>query len=232
MEAFDASIAREQEERAKARRRIRALSILTVMVVIARIFIKNPEPPKKAVHENKPIKARPGMLARLPASERAKLSPQVLARLQEADRNRGHGSTVPEEALVRAPEKIDTEKFVSAPKSVQPEEPFISDQKQHNRVVAEDVVPKDTRKIMLVMLRNGRYLTAERAQKTNRDVEVVINEKQISAHLPSTMVTYISDKALSWQEPIPTGYTQLKPARGITIQVQNDIARRITMRRS
>lgn len=226
MQPFDAAIERDQLQRIKAQKRIRLLAILTVMVVTARIFIKNPEPPKKAVHHNKPVRALPGMLARMPASERAKLSPEMVAKLQEADRTRGL-QAAPTEVLVKKPTAADSTTLAAVPKSAREE--FSYEEAPH-RKQPETPEIKDIRKTTLVMLRNGRHIKAESAAKNQQNVEIVVSNVAMVARLPANMVASISENALTWHEPVPAGFVQLRPAKGITIQVEKDVARRITIR--
>ena len=69
---------------------------------------------------------------------------------------------------------------------------------------------------------------AEKAEKANNGVDILV-DRSMQAHLPSNIISSVSNNALTWKEPIPAGYTELKPAKGITITVQKSIANRITI---
>src|SRR5262245_26995045 len=77
---------REIEKRQAIQRRLRTLGAVFLICVVARIFIKNPEPPKQPRHAGEPLRAMPGMLRNIPEAQRDKISPELLAQLKAADR--------------------------------------------------------------------------------------------------------------------------------------------------
>jgi hypothetical protein len=223
--ALDENLQRETQKRAATKRRIKVLAILAIGVGVTRIFVKPPPPPPKPVHENAQIKIMPGMLARMPEAEKAKLSPETLAKLQEADRNpwKGAPAKKDEDAIVHVP--THTPVVVHATEEMKQELTALA--KRQPKVIKHST-PLDPNKSTLVRLNNGRHLRVAKASKTAGGVEIFFDQS-IVARVPARMVASVSQNALSWKEPVPAGYRRLTPAKGITIQVSKDVAKRISI---
>jgi hypothetical protein len=219
---------RDNRKQAATRKRVVILLVACGVVIVARFFIKDPPPPKPPDHANKPFKAMPGMLKNIPLTEQAKMNPEMLAKLREADLNALNKKPVGtalaqaykpmEPALENLKDKEMAEEF----RYQYAKRRKISEQK-HQEAEALDLT-----KVMLVRLANGRYLKAERANTTTASVSIQMN-RAIVANLPKKMVTSVSEDALSWVEPVPKGQVRLKPAKGITITVNENTSKRITV---
>src|SRR5690349_9386264 len=82
---------REIRIRKTTLRRIRALAATFGVAILARIFVKNPPPPKTPDYGKDAVRFIPGMLDAIPASERARMDPKLLAKMQQMDNDFRHG---------------------------------------------------------------------------------------------------------------------------------------------
>ncbi len=221
----------ELKKSSATQKRIRNLAIIFVLVIAARVYFKNPPPVQKPVRSKAQGKILPGMLSRMPASERAKLSPDLLAKFQEVDRNAARGMvTPPQEYLVK-----NTPKPIEAQSQSQPtsdlqiaKSDFIYEAQTSNIPKISEPVYIDQSKQMLILFRNGRHVKAQRATHREGQYQIEI-DRSIAAKLPSTMIASLSSNAATWKEPLPSNYVELKPAPGITIRVQKNTAERISV---
>lgn len=227
MDQFDASndelIQKALQKRRATIKRILILSFMALAIIVVRVKIKNPPPPPKPNHANVPIKILPGMLARMPASERAKLSPEMLVKFQQADQNALEKKREqPAEAIVNKDVVPPPTEIATVHDAVQ----TVSHRRIKRPKVFEPEV--DSAKTALVLFNSGRHIKAYNASRKGMGVEIRL-DRTITAQIPRNLVMSISNNALSWKEPVPKGYRELKPAKGITIQVLSKTAERITV---
>lgn len=229
-----------EEKQARIRResaqRIRILSVIAVIAIGARIAIKDPVKPPPPVH-NVPIKIMPGMLAALPPSERAKLDPQLIARLMLADEQAKQKKNEMLAALHSAGKNAGP--YKPAPRIDTPIEAEEST-KEHlyayskRQKVADEVKEKlkqdETRKAAtLVRFSNGGNLRVDLA---SRDKDgVTVRMAGVAARFPDRMVASVMQNAGAWEEPVPADKIKFKPARGITVILDRDTARRVTVKK-
>lgn len=226
---------RELRKRNTMLRRIRILAALCVMVILARIFIKDPVPPKAPDYARETVRYVPGMLDGMPASQRAKLSAIQMARLQKAEQ---------EYKTVQA-KKAPLDMFAKShyrpsevPLTNQSEEEALKQQiytyakrrRAEEKRLAKQEAVNQTQK-MLVMLQNGGYLKAEQADQTAGAVRVRV-DRSLQLSLPQKMVRSVSDNAVGWKKPVPPGFVEVQPANGITIVVSQESAKRISVRKN
>lgn len=213
----------EAQKRAATQRRFRALAIVLMLTVGARIIFRNPPPPKSPDHRDRPFRAIPGILNSLPAAERSKLTPTQLALLQEADRNAAaglNGNTAT--GIARNPNMpLEKERLADTRK-------FAYSTHKEERWAPPAEVTNDNRQNTVVAFRRGGFILAEDASRTKNSVEIRIDNTML-AKLPSKTVTQIFAKSPNWTEPIPLGHVMLKPAHGITIVVASRTAKRISI---
>lgn len=223
---------KEEKRREAARRRAKMLIGVCVLVVLARIFIKNPEPPKLKTYNESDIQYLPGTLEAMPESTRAKLTPQQLARYQEADERALSGSDAFGDAWVQVP---------YVPQEAPPEitedieayrnQVFQYAKKRKRIEIERKEMDIDYSKKMLVLFKHGRHLKAKDAYRKKKRVGIMV-DKTMMVRLPTRWVRSISDNALTWKEPIRKGYVEIKPARGITMIVSRKTSKRIRIRKN
>ncbi len=218
---------REIKNQSATTRRIKILGAVCLISIVARVFIKPPPPPKTPHHENAPFRALPGMLENLPASERAKLTPEMLAKLQEADRSALVRKTQPEEKLAKKYEPLHAPVQLGSEEEKK-KDVFAYHEKRRKLPTEEKTEEGGIGKTMLVLFKTGRFIKAQEATRLNGNVEIKV-DKSLLANLPGKWVNSISSNGLTWKEPIPTGYTRITPARGISITLAKNIAKRISM---
>ncbi len=223
---------REQNQRSAMRKRIILLVSALSLAIGARLIIKDPPPPKMVDRSKDEIRYVPGMLDALPASERVKLDPKVVAKMMEVDENARRGiKPFPQGTAI-----------AGLPTTYKPADPLFEEEQEavqykqnltynlqrrrkDKETVAEQV---DTTKTMVVQFRNGGYIRAEKAAEHINQVRIWVN-RSLTAQYPTEMVSTIRTNGLSWQEPIPVGFVKMKPAKGITITIRKDTAQRISI---
>jgi len=89
----------------------------------------------------------------------------------------------------------------------------------------------DRSKKMLVRFKGGGYIKAEKTWKKNGQI-IIQYDRTLIAGIPKDRVASVTMNAVTWKEPVPRGQVRLKPARGITITLSRESARRISIRRS
>lgn len=223
---------REQKRRAALRKRLLILGSSLLVAVLARLMIKNPPPPKQVDRSRDEIRYVPGMLDALPASERVKLDPKVVAKMMEVDENARRG-------IKMAPAQTEVAQTGTTYK---PTEPLFQDEReavqykenlaynlQRRRKLKETVTEQvDTSKVMVVQFRKGGYIRAEKAAEHINQVEIRVN-RALLARYPNRLVSGIKANGLSWEEPVPAGFVKLKPAKGITATLRKNTAERISI---
>src|SRR5689334_1705901 len=75
----------DRKKRNQVKRRFITIFFILVGVVLLRVVIPKPKPPKAPDHSDAPIQITPGMLDALPLSARAQLSPDIIAQMVKAD---------------------------------------------------------------------------------------------------------------------------------------------------
>jgi hypothetical protein len=219
--------------RQKTRRRIQILFLVCIALGVARIFIKNPPPPPKADYSKDQIRIVPGMLDQIPASERSKLDSKLIAKMVIADENAKNKS------------KEKATEYMYAKGSYQAAQPPLEiDQEAENfkQFVYSSAVRKkidriahqekdiDLTKTTLVQFKAGRFLKVEKAKKAGEDV-IIRMDRTILAKLPKSLVMATLENASNWEEPIPRGFVRLKPAKGITVTLSQESAKRISVKK-
>ncbi len=221
---------REYQKRVSTQKRIVFFSVLIVVSLIARFIVKDPEPIKKAVHTNVKVRYLPGMLDNMPVAQRSKLSPEQIAKFLEADENAKKGLSKPAEALALNPFQPPIEMKIARAeeKPILPvaETPEPTKRPRFKPKVEE---PRDLTKPMLVFFRSGGVIQVAKASREKDNVNIEV-DRSMAAGFPGTMVKEINENAATWTEPVPSGHVKLKPARGITVIVQKEIASRISVR--
>jgi len=193
MGAFhDSPEERERLKRQATQKRLKILSVFVVVAVLARLFIKDPPPPKP-----QPIKATrylPGVLERMKPSQRARLSPDVLAKLQEADleaKNKKEAST----ALVKR--TYDDKDFLIAKLKEQEEnlKLILPKTKYGLKKMIESEKTKDNTKPMLVLFRGGGYIEAKEAYPIGPKGIHIEVDKSLTAEIPKGFLERMSNDA-------------------------------------
>jgi len=219
---------REAQKVAAQRKRIVIMGILLVGVVAARFAIKDPPPPKQADHSQTPFRAIPGLLNRLPESERNKLTPYQIAMLKEADAQ-ATSKPSPTTMLAATPYKPE-----EAPREIlAPETEKVSRFEYTKQKIVRSQYPTpemvDLTKDTVVLFRAGGYVKVREATRVDGHVKIDI-DPSMRAEVPKTIVRTILPKGLNWKQSPPPGMVELKPAKGITIVVSKHAAKRITIR--
>lgn len=224
---------REQKQRSALRKRVIMLVSTLSIAVGVRLVIKDPPPPQMVDRSKDEIRYIPGMLDALPASERVKLDPKVVAKMLEVDEQARRGIKPLPQSIASAGTTSTTYKptdplFEDEREAIQYKENLaynLQHRRKHKVVVPERV---DTTKTMVVQFRNGGYIRAEKALETVNLVQIRIN-RSLTAQVPTNMVSSIRTNGLNWEEPIPAGFVKMKPAKGISITLRKDTAKRISV---
>src|SRR5258708_5125412 len=75
----------EIRRRQSTMQRIRALSIVTVLCIVARLLIKNPPPRKEPDRSKRTIHYVPGMIEDIPLDRLKKMDPKLVAAMRAAE---------------------------------------------------------------------------------------------------------------------------------------------------
>jgi len=226
---------KQQRKQRESRQRIRALVAVCVVSVIARLVIKDPAKQVAELHPEAQVKILPGMLASLPASERARLDPKVVAQLMLADEQAKEKKIAPAKPEqfaggaykpAQAPEDTDT----LGERAKQMQYAYAKRQRSIDEEKAKMETKIEAVNKTLIQFSNGRSLRVLRAQRDANDT--TIRMAGLSATLPNRLIRSVTDNAEAWQEPVPAGKVVIKPARGITIVVDKETARRITVKKA
>jgi hypothetical protein len=182
------------DPRAALKKRIKILSVILVLVVLARLFIKNPQKVQAPDRSNIPFHALPGILAGLPEADRNKLSPQQLALLQEADRNAAAQQSA-KSAELKAVPKVP----VSAGPKYEPAQMNKSPlSKMSNTKKVED------KKTTIILLRSGGVLHAESATRTATGISIRL-EQSMQVEFPRSLVSKIVEDNPDFKTPETEG---------------------------
>lgn len=223
---------REAQKRAATRKRTIRLIVICVVIGIVRLVVKDPPPPKRAEHARVPGVARPGMLDRIPLAEQAKMDPKILAQLREADTKARTPGLKSAEEIVRGP-YVPTEAPPEDVREKQLDQEYAYQYVRRQKIVEEkkQVESVDVTKPTLVRFKHGRFVKARRARDVSPYMAIEL-DRTIVASLPKKIILSVTDDALTWKEPVEKGKVRLKPAKGITITVNKNIAQRITVLKS
>jgi hypothetical protein len=224
---------REIRRRRSTARRIRTMVVIFGVAVTARIFIKNPPPPKTPDYSKYKVRYVPGMLDAIPASERSRMDPKILAQIQQTDvdaRNGRLAQTAPVNAFAKQPYKAAETPLPNISQEEKDRQfAYVYEKRREERMhQLEEQEIHDTTKSTVVEFLGGGYLRVEKAAEGNRICEIKVDRKTIAA-VPARLVKNVRPDAAEWTPPLSKNQVQLKPARGITIVIGRNIASRITM---
>ncbi len=223
---------REIRKRKQTVKRIRIMMTIFGMAIVARVFIKNPPPPRTPDYSKYKVRYVPGMLDAIPAAERSKMDPKILARIQQADDDARYKRTnlPPMTALAKGPYKASETPLASqTQQEVERQFAYSYEKRRHEKIhQLEEQELRSTTKTTVVEFAGGGYVHVEKAARDKRVCEIKF-DRSISASVPSTMVKNVRTDAADWSPPLSKGEVSLKPARGITIILQRQLATRITI---
>ncbi len=174
----------------------------------------------------------PGMLDKLSASTLAKMDPVLLARIKAEE------ARMKEEELQKsASSKWGSYKPAEQPVTDSSEEEKLKQtqyayiKRQQKRMEQLETQRKavDSSKNILILFRSGGLLKVENVDTQPHQYRIRV-DKSLSASYSKSLVSAVNTDASTWTEPIPAGSVQLKPARGITITVARETAKRITLK--
>lgn len=211
---------RELKKRISTARRIKILGAICLLTVVAKFFIKGPPPPKAPDHSNSATRISSAFLDTVPVTDRSRIAPEILAKLEAA----------------KTESQVASANALPA-KYMPPEPPVPLEHKEPAYQLAKKKTPKksppateetDVSKRTLVLLRDGRYFRARSADRVGDEVRIVL-DGAIHLSLPRRLILSISDNAMTWREPIPLSYVQLHPAPGMTVILRKTTAKRITI---
>jgi hypothetical protein len=208
---------------------LRSLIVIAVVAAGARMLIKDPPPPKQVDRSQFKVRYVPGMLENLPKSALDKMDPKLLADIRKAEMEArmaqdfnptmyAKGAYKPSNVPLENQSALETQKQYA-----------YSNARRNAKIrMTEPEEPVDTRRTTLVQFTSGGAIKAEKASAGRAGVDMDFG-KTMQARVPQKMVARITPNSLEWKEPIPRGFVELKPARGITITVAKETARRITV---
>lgn len=231
---------REYQKKDATKKRIVVLAVVFVVSLGAKFAIKPPPPPKAPDHSARPFRAIPGVLKNLSDADRNKLTPQQIAMLEEADRNvllRKSGETAiaqipshtPASAAVKPTAISGTIQTVPQTTSTA-SSPFLYKTAEKDRWVPPTPSKQDLTADTVVLFNRGGHLLAQDAERVNGSVGVTLN-KTMFAKFSKSSIRQVIHTDGSWKSPIPKGFIELKPAKGITILVSRQTGRRITIKK-
>ncbi len=222
----------EQKNRQARAQRFRKLAIILVICVGARFLIKNPEQPKTPERRYDKVRYVPGMLDNLPKSAIDKMDPKLVAQIRKAE------TDARIERLMGRGEFKGTYKAPDAPlpnttgEEEQRQMQFAFAKRRNVNVHLKEMEEQaDVRKTTLVRFKSGGIIRAEKAVAQTPGYEISVDRSMV-ARLPRQMVASVMENALDWKEPVPAGFVQLKPVKGITITISKETAKRITIQKS
>jgi hypothetical protein len=220
----------EARKRRETAQRVKTLSIVAAVALVARLAIKDPPKPPPPDHSNVPIKILPGMLEALPASERAKLDPSIVAKMMEADAK----ARIEKEAKTNAQQSevayrpLPVSDDANRLREEKLQELYSYAKRQRSEDLERQRLKEEQESIykMVVQFRDGGYLKVLDAREEMAGITVRI--PGIAITVPREMVVSVVAVA-DWKEPVPTGKVRLQPARGITIVIDKGAAQRISL---
>jgi hypothetical protein len=223
---LDMSLSLEEQQaqqRGQSRARLRNLIITFAVLITIRLVVKNPAPPKTPDHSNAPIEIVPGMLDAIPLSALSKMDPRLIEKMKKVDYEAKHPKEAPgfytpaneplgiKEAAIIRQEYVLTE----------------SKRRRINKE-REEMEQPDPSKTTVVLFKNGGHLKTQKSLVQGDTLDIRF-DKTIRAQMPATLVHTIEENALNWQEPVPRGQVRIKPAKGITLTLGKDMAKRISL---
>lgn len=213
----------QAQQRAQARARARNLVITLSVLLVARLLIKNPKPPKTPDHSNAPIEIVPGMLDTIPLSALSKMDPRLIEKMKKVDYEAKHPK-VPAGFYIPADEVVSNE----AAAVVRQE--FVIHENRQRRIKKEreEMEKPDPSKTVVVLFKSGGHIKTQKSDIAGDTLDIRL-DKTMRAQLPAKLVNAIQENALNWQEPVPNGDVRIKPAKGITITLGKEIAKRISL---
>lgn len=223
---------REIRIRTQTKKRIAILASVCIVCVLARILIPKPPPPKAPDHTDKPFKALPGLLEKIPEATKAKMDPKIIAQLKKADEEAAKikQGNIPDAIANKPyiPPELPAENLED--KEKMKEIIYQYAKRQRIREITQEAEAASSSKTMLVLFKRGGHVKAEKANTTPSYVSIEI-DRNMAVQVPTNLVKSVTANAATWEEPVPRGEKRLKPAKGITIQVSAATAKRITVKK-
>lgn len=223
----------EAKKRVNSQKRIRLLAVLLVLTLGARFFIKDPPPPQQVNYEKVEMRYVAGTLNNLSVEQQQSLSPDQYAKLLKAERDSleqkkqeerlALGSYSPAAAPVENPEDLAAkreEQFIYVYRQRK-----IEEKRQERQVAKKEVKAKR------VAFKSGRYTEADQVMQTPYETTITIGST-MKTRVPNKIVRSVFDNTKEWQEPIPAGHVRIHPAKGITVTLAKQVAKRITILRT
>jgi hypothetical protein len=223
---------REIRRRKNTVRRVRVMVAIFAVAVLARVFIKNPPPPKTPDYSHYKVRYVPGMLEAIPAAQRSQMDPKLLAMMVRADEEARHGLAAQQTAGSFVKKTYEAAEAPLASESrVEAEKQFVyayTKRRQEKIHEMEQEERRETTKTTVVQFTGGGYLHVEQASESGRVYEIKFDRTML-ATVPSHMVQRVRPNAVDWSPPLGRNEVELKPARGITIVLQRQLAARIPL---
>lgn len=183
------------------RKKLKMLSIVLVLAVVARIFIKNPPPPQPVVYTNQNFRALPGVLKNLSEADKQKFTPQQLAMMEEADRKAAMVKTTAGINLTGDKKIVAKGTVQSASAGFKTKIPEVKSWKlPEAQAATAKSAPKTT-----VFFSRGGIIQAESVTRKNAIVTIRLNSSMVF-QIPATSVSKIMEKSETWEAPIPSNY--------------------------
>jgi hypothetical protein len=82
--------------------------------------------------------------------------------------------------------------------------------------------------VTIVELVNGSFLKARGTAPKNGAIFIDFGN-HMTAHIPQRLVKGVNTRSDSWRPPLPPGFVEIKPAPGVTIQLNSAWARKASL---
>lgn len=224
----------EIRRRQKTAKRLRLLTVICIVTIGARFLIKDPAPPKAPDRSKRTVRYVPGMLDDLPASTINRMDPTLVAQMRIAEAKYKQERSINEyPGFAKGPyQPTDVPITNPAEEEEIKQMQFVYEKKKKNLLrAAQTNQPVDLTKTMLIRFRSGGFIKAENTMPSQQNLKIQV-DRTLFATLPHQMVRSVEANAAKWQAPIPKGFVELKPSKGITITVHRETAKRITVQQS
>ncbi|MFN0116822.1 MAG: hypothetical protein ACKVQC_00830 [Elusimicrobiota bacterium] len=223
------------QKREAAKKRAKYLIGTLGVMIILRLILKNPEPPKAPDHSNVPFKALPGMLDAIPVSARSKLDPKLVVQMMQADEDFRRGKSQKDnksmafkETYKPADLSITTE--TEEEKLVQEAYQYAKKMKLLKDSQNDSQEQFDPNKSLVIRFASGGYVFAQDSWEVNNSRKIKIDQT-MQAGIPNRMVESVTVRTADWKESVPKGFVKLKPAKGITAILNQNTAKKISIKK-
>jgi hypothetical protein len=172
------------------------------------------------------------MLDQLPNSALEKMDPKLVAQIRVAETNARQERLIKEflrPAVKYKPADVPLENAAAEEEFKQLQYVYIKKRQQSLREQQRIIKQQDLTKPMLILFRRGGFVKAERSMPLPESYRISM-DRSLTFTFPKKLVSLVSDNGKTWQEPIPKGQVRIKPAKGITVTVAKETAKRITIR--